>query len=90
MTDAVEKGFCGSLRATLIQDQKSMRNLDSKIRLPGSFRILIPQFLCRDFFVIINPFRTCLARARFFGVSDIGSEKPHPAEAEWDHFRVWF
>jgi hypothetical protein len=27
-----KKGFCGGLRATLIQDQKSMRNLDSKIR----------------------------------------------------------
>jgi hypothetical protein len=23
-----KKGFCGGLRATLIQDQKSMRNLD--------------------------------------------------------------
>ena len=30
-----KKGFCGGLRATLIQDQKLIRNLDPKIRLPG-------------------------------------------------------
>jgi hypothetical protein len=35
-----KKGFCGGLRATLIQDQKSMRNLDSKIRLPGFVRFI--------------------------------------------------
>ena len=34
--DAVEKGFCGDLRATLIQEQ--MRNLDSKNQSPGVVR----------------------------------------------------
>jgi hypothetical protein len=31
MTDAVEKRFCDEWRATSIQDQMQMRNLDSKI-----------------------------------------------------------
>jgi hypothetical protein len=35
MTDAVEKGICKNLKATLIQDWKSMHNLDSKIHLLG-------------------------------------------------------
>jgi hypothetical protein len=35
MTDAVEKRFCSSEQARLIQDQASMRNVDSKIRSPG-------------------------------------------------------
>jgi hypothetical protein len=30
-----KKGFCDEWRATSIQDQMQMRNLDSKIRLPG-------------------------------------------------------
>jgi hypothetical protein len=34
MTDAVEKRFCSSEQARLIQDQASMRNVDSKIRSP--------------------------------------------------------
>jgi hypothetical protein len=38
MTDAVEKGFCGDLRATLIQEQDQMRNLDSKNQSPGFVR----------------------------------------------------
>jgi hypothetical protein len=33
--DAVEKGICGNLEATLIQDWKPMRNLDSKSHLSG-------------------------------------------------------
>jgi hypothetical protein len=33
--DAVEKGICRNPEATLIQDSKPMRNLDSKIHLPG-------------------------------------------------------
>jgi hypothetical protein len=35
LTDAVEKGICKNLKAALIQDRKRMRNLDSKIHLPG-------------------------------------------------------
>jgi hypothetical protein len=34
MTDAVEKRFCSSERARLIQDQAPMGNLDSKIHSP--------------------------------------------------------
>jgi hypothetical protein len=34
LTDAVEKRFCSSERARLIQDQAPMRNLDSKIYSP--------------------------------------------------------
>jgi hypothetical protein len=30
-----KKGFCDERRATSIQDQMQMRNLDSKIRPPG-------------------------------------------------------
>jgi hypothetical protein len=30
-----KKGFCDEWRATSIQDQMQMRNLDSKIRPPG-------------------------------------------------------
>jgi hypothetical protein len=37
LADAVEKGFCGELRATLLQDQDQMRNLDSKINRLDSF-----------------------------------------------------
>jgi hypothetical protein len=36
--DAVEKGFCGDLQATLIQDQEPTRNLDSKIHVLGFVR----------------------------------------------------
>jgi hypothetical protein len=35
LTDAVEKGICRNLEATLIQNWKPMRNLDSRIQLPG-------------------------------------------------------
>jgi hypothetical protein len=38
MTDAAEKGFCGDVRATLIQDQDQTRNLDSKNQSPGFVR----------------------------------------------------
>src|SRR5215510_12018483 len=34
LVDAVEKRFCSSERARLIQDQAPMRNVDSKIRSP--------------------------------------------------------
>jgi hypothetical protein len=34
LADAVEKGICRNLEATLIQDWKPMRNLDSEIQLP--------------------------------------------------------
>ena len=54
-----KKGFCGGLRATLIQDQKSMRNLDSNpLVWIRSFHILIPQFLRGDFFDSIDPKQT--------------------------------
>jgi hypothetical protein len=35
MTDAVEKGICRNLEATLIQDEEPTRNLDSKIHVAG-------------------------------------------------------
>jgi len=35
MTDAVEKRFCATERARLIQDQAPMRNVDSKIHSLG-------------------------------------------------------
>jgi hypothetical protein len=35
LADAVEKGICRNLKATLIQDWKPMRNLDSKLHLLG-------------------------------------------------------
>jgi hypothetical protein len=37
LTDAVEKDFAGISRATLIQDQRSMRNFDSKSACLDSF-----------------------------------------------------
>ena len=47
-----KKGFCDEWRATSIQEQMKMRNLDSKTRPPGirSFQIPIPQFVYGDFF----------------------------------------
>jgi hypothetical protein len=41
--DIVAKGFLASERATLIQDQALMRNLDSKLHSPG--------FVCCAFFL---------------------------------------
>jgi len=38
MTDTVEKGICRNLEATLIQDRKPTRNLDSKIHVAGFVR----------------------------------------------------
>jgi hypothetical protein len=38
LTDAVEKRFCSSERATLIQDQEQMRNLHSEIPFSGFVR----------------------------------------------------
>jgi len=35
LTDAVEKGIFWNLEATLIQDRKPTRNLDSKIHMAG-------------------------------------------------------
>jgi hypothetical protein len=40
LTDAVEKGFCGDPRATLLQDQDQMRKLDSKAQSPGFVRFI--------------------------------------------------
>jgi hypothetical protein len=39
LADAVEKGICRNLEATLIQDRKPTRNLDSKIHAAGLVRI---------------------------------------------------
>jgi len=51
VTDAVEKGICKNLKATLIQDWKTIRNLDSKSHLPGfaCFKFQLHIF-CEDFF----------------------------------------
>jgi hypothetical protein len=38
LADTVEKGICRNLEATLIQDWKPMRNLDSKIYVAGFVR----------------------------------------------------
>jgi len=38
MTDTVEKGIFRNLEATLIQDWKPARNLDSKIHMAGFVR----------------------------------------------------
>jgi hypothetical protein len=38
LTDAVEKGIFRNLEATLIQDRKPTRNLDSKIQVAGFVR----------------------------------------------------
>jgi hypothetical protein len=47
--DAVEKGFCGSLQARLIQDQLGMRNIDSRDRLA---RFDCCAFLFYSFFAV--------------------------------------
>jgi hypothetical protein len=38
LADAVEKGVCRNIDATLIQDREPTRNLDSKIHMPGFVR----------------------------------------------------
>jgi len=65
VTDAVEKGICKNLKATLIQDWKTIRNLDSKSHLPGFvyFQIPTPHFFCGDVFGSIDPFWTSAATA---------------------------
>jgi hypothetical protein len=57
--DAVEKGVCGNLDATLIQDREPTRNLDSKTphACIRSFQILISHFFCGDFFDSIGQMR---------------------------------
>jgi hypothetical protein len=85
MTDAVEKGFCEDLRATLLQDQDQMRNLDFRksIARIRSFHFLIPQLFCGDFFDSIGQTRTyCNFRSR-------SALAPRPDIGESDgHVRV--
>ena len=55
----LKKDYEGGLLATLIQDQEQMRNHDLRNHLPGfvRFNLLIPQFLCGDFFNSIGQTR---------------------------------
>jgi hypothetical protein len=66
LTDAVEKGMCWSLEATLIQDWKAMRVLDSKIQLPGfvCFKFQFPIFFADTFSTVSTQFRHCRCRDR--------------------------
>jgi hypothetical protein len=71
LTDAVEKGICGNLEETLIQDWKLVRNLDSNIQLAG--------FVCFKFQFHISfaeAFLTVSANKRLMRCNKIVSAPP--------------